>query len=69
MGSKIEGSLTGPPDINVSYVDGFSVPITCSSEGVAVSSCNIDLYKKRESTIVSRAAKLVSHLYDLTEFP
>ncbi len=46
MGSKIEGSLTGPPDIDVSYVDGYSVPITCSSEGTAVSGCNIDLFKQ-----------------------
>lgn len=37
LGSKIEGSITGPPDIDVSYVDGYSVPITCSSNGVAVS--------------------------------
>ena len=44
--SKIEGSLTGPPDIDVSYVDGYSVPITCSSEGIAVSGCNIDLFKQ-----------------------
>jgi len=44
--SKIEGSLTGPPDIDVSYVDGYSVPITCSSEGTAVSDCNIDLFKQ-----------------------
>ncbi len=45
-GSKIEGSYTGPPDIDVSYVDGYSVPITCSSEGTAVSGCNIDLFKQ-----------------------
>ena len=44
--SKIEGSLTGPPDIDVSYVDGYSIPITCSSKGTAVSSCNIDLFKQ-----------------------
>ena len=46
MGSKIEGSITGPPDIDVSYVTGYSVPITCSSEGTAVSGCNIDLFKQ-----------------------
>ncbi len=46
LGSKIEGSFTGPPDIDVSYVDGYSVPITCSSEGTAVSGCNIELYKQ-----------------------
>ncbi|CZR65335.1 uncharacterized protein PAC_15235 [Phialocephala subalpina] len=43
-GSKIEGSFTGPPDIDVSYVDGYTVPITCSSEGVIVTGCNIDLF-------------------------
>ena len=43
-GSKIEGSFTEPPDIDVSYVDGYSVPITCSSEGTAVSGCNIELF-------------------------
>lgn len=45
-GSKIEGSYTGPPDVDVSYVDGYSVPITCSSEGIAVAGCNIDLFKQ-----------------------
>ena len=45
-GSKIEGSYTGPPDIDVSYVDGYSVPITCSSEDVPVSGCNIDLFNQ-----------------------
>ena len=46
MGSKIEGSITGPPDIDVSYVDGYSVPITCSSEGIAITGCNIELFKQ-----------------------
>ena len=45
-GSKIEGSYTGPPDIDISYIDGYSVPITCSSEGTPVSGCNIDLFKQ-----------------------
>ena len=45
-GSKIEGSYTGPPDVDVSYVDGYSVPITCSSEGTAVTGCNIDLFEQ-----------------------
>lgn len=44
--SKIEGSYTGPPDIDVSYVDGYSVPITCSSDSIPVSGCNIDLFKQ-----------------------
>jgi len=45
-GSKIKGSYTGPPDIDVSYIDGYSVPITCSSEGTAVSGYNINLFKQ-----------------------
>jgi hypothetical protein len=45
-GSLIESSFTGPPDIDVSYVDGYSVPITCSSQGTAVTGCNIDLFKE-----------------------
>ena len=45
-GSKIEGSITGLPDIDVSFVDGFSVPITCSCDGVPVSGCNIDLFRQ-----------------------
>ena len=46
LGSKIEGSITGSPDIDITYVDGYSVPINCSSEGVPVSGCNIDLFKQ-----------------------
>jgi hypothetical protein len=49
--SKIEGSFIVPqnttvaiPDIDVSYVDGYSVPITCSSQGIAVTGCNIELF-------------------------
>ena len=45
-GSKIKGSYVGPPDINVSYVDGYSVPITYSSEGTPVSGYSIDLFKQ-----------------------
>jgi hypothetical protein len=45
-GSKIEGSFTGPPDVDVSYVDGYSVPITCSSEGITFTGCNLDLFKQ-----------------------
>lgn len=42
--SKIEGSTTGANDIDVSYVDGFSVPITCSANNVALTGCNINLW-------------------------
>ena len=30
----------------ISFVDGYSVSITCSSEGTAVSDCNINLFKQ-----------------------
>ena len=49
LGSKIEASYSSPnyvPDVDVSYVDGFSVPISCSCSGVAVTGCNI-----RESSL------------------
>lgn len=46
MGSKIEGSFTGPPDVDVSYVDGYSVPITCSSSCILVSGCNVELFNQ-----------------------
>ena len=42
-GSKIEASYSAPdyvPDVDVSYVDGYSVPITCSCAGIAVTGCN-----------------------------
>lgn len=42
--SKIEGSTTGANDIDVSYVDGYSVPITCSNAETPVTGCNIDLF-------------------------
>ncbi|KAL2059352.1 hypothetical protein ABVK25_000644 [Lepraria finkii] len=46
-GSKIEASFSGPnyvPDVDVSYVDGYSVPISCECEGVAVTGCNVELF-------------------------
>lgn len=42
--SKIEGSTTGANDIDISYVDGFSVPITCSAKNTAIVGCNINLW-------------------------
>ena len=44
--SLIEGSYIDTVDVDVSYVDGFSVPIACSSGGVAVTGCNIDLFNQ-----------------------
>lgn len=49
-GSKIEGSYTGSSDIDVSYVDDYSVLITCSFEGTAVFGCNINLFKQSDIT-------------------
>ncbi len=42
--SKIEGSTTGANDIDISYVDGFSVPITCSVDNNPIVGCNINLW-------------------------
>ena len=42
-GSKIEASFVSPnyvPDVDVSYVDGYTIPISCSCSGVAVTGCN-----------------------------
>ncbi|MCJ1333160.1 hypothetical protein MMC10_009854 [Thelotrema lepadinum] len=50
FGSKVEGSITGPPDIDVSYVDGYGVPITCSSGDDVVSGCNIELFEQADVT-------------------
>ncbi len=44
--SKIEDSYTSSPDINVSYVNDYSVFITCSFEDTAVFDCNVDLFKQ-----------------------
>ena len=46
QGSKIEGSTTGSNDVDVSYVDGYTVPITCSSAGLPVTGCNIELFRQ-----------------------
>ncbi|KAL9605648.1 MAG: hypothetical protein Q9179_001153 [Wetmoreana sp. 5 TL-2023] len=46
--SKIEVSFNSPqgyrPGLDVSYVDGFSVPLICSCSGVPVTGCNINLF-------------------------
>lgn len=46
--SLIEASFPGEQwnSIDVSYVDGYSVPITCSNNGQAVTGCNLDLWKQ-----------------------
>ncbi|KAI4187594.1 MAG: hypothetical protein L6R41_002699 [Letrouitia leprolyta] len=44
--SKIEGSFygAGNGDIDISYVDGYSVPVTCSVGGKVVTGCNVELF-------------------------
>ena len=44
--SKIEDSYTSSSDINVSYVNDYSVLITCSFKDTAVFDCNVDLFKQ-----------------------
>ena len=51
-GSLIEASFVHPdyvPDVDISYVDAFTVPISCSCQGVAVTGCN----GKTRSTLLS----------------
>ena len=43
-GSKIEASFTNLPDVDISYVDGYTIPITCSCGGQVVTGCNIPLF-------------------------
>lgn len=44
--SLIEASFPGEQwnSLDVSYVDGYSVPITCSSQGEVIAGCNIELF-------------------------
>lgn len=46
--SLIEASFPGEQwnSLDVSYVDGYSVPITCSNSGQAVTGCTVDLWKQ-----------------------
>jgi hypothetical protein len=44
--SLIKASYINGPYMNISYVDGFSVPITYSLKEVPVISCNIDLFSQ-----------------------
>ena len=54
LGSKIEGSFMGLSNIDVSYMNGYSVPITCFSRGTAVSGCNIDLFKQMHVVCINK---------------
>lgn len=51
----IEGSFPGDSwnSLDISYVDGYSVPITCSVNGNAVTGCNIDLFNQQGITCAS----------------
>ncbi|MCJ1467582.1 hypothetical protein MMC07_006207 [Pseudocyphellaria aurata] len=44
--SLIEASFPGEQwnSLDVSYVDGYSVPITCSNQGTVIAGCNIELF-------------------------
>lgn len=46
--SLIEASFPGEEwnSLDVSYVDGYSVPITCSNNGQAVTGCTVDLWNQ-----------------------
>lgn len=46
-GSLIEASFTdGIVNVDVSYVNGFTVPISCSCAGYVLTGCNVDLWSR-----------------------
>ena len=46
-GSKIKGNFTGLSDIDVSYVDGYSVSIICSLDNIPIFDYNINLFDQK----------------------
>ena len=44
--NKIEASYTESFDLNVSYVDDYSVLITCFFDDISITDCNIDFFKQ-----------------------
>ena len=47
--SKIEGSFNITTDVDISYVDGYTVPIVCSSDNVPLTGCNIELFEQPDN--------------------
>ena len=43
-----------PFDIDINYVDGYSVPIICSFRGTAVAGCNINLFKQAHVICINK---------------
>ncbi len=48
LSSKIGNSFTDSFDIDISYVNDYSVFITCSSQDISIIECNIDLFKQSD---------------------
>ena len=44
--SKIKASYTRSFDLNVSYVNDYSMPITCFFDDILITDCNIDFFKQ-----------------------
>ena len=57
--SKIEDSYTDSSDIDVSYVDDYSIFITCFSQNIAVFDCNLDLFKQLDISCSNQVDDLV----------
>ncbi len=57
--SKIEDSYTDSLDIDVSYVNDYSVLITCSFENTAVFDCNINLFQQSDITCNNQVNDIV----------
>ena len=52
--SKIKDNYTDLSDINVNYVNGFSVSIICSFKNTPISGCNIDLFKQPNISCINQ---------------
>lgn len=46
LSSKIEDSITGSFNINISYVNDYFILITCSFKDVSIFNCNLNLFKQ-----------------------
>ena len=59
LDSKIEDSFTEFSDINISYMNDYSVLITCFSNDTVIVSCNINLFKQMQVSCMNQVEGLI----------
>jgi hypothetical protein len=52
-----DGDTVAVADVDVSYVTGFTVPVTCSCAGRVVTGCNKNLFKLNPCPVSSEMKK------------